>query len=301
VLAGGTGATYLEEPDNHFRWAYAYRAKRTLGCREYPSLARGDAADGGGELATLWRCAFAPGTPSTARDVRRRAANRLVSAAGAKRVSSALAGETKGSVVLGAAAALSEPECPPEGDRNLVVKSVYAALCAEWIAHANDVRVVIVVRDVLNVVSSWLELGWLRSGAFDMLSTLDPEAAHELAGRYGTSYPESGSPLARGAWLAGILICALTDVARRNADWPCVTHEDLCANPSAGFSALAARLQLQWSPEGDRVLDVLNRPGRGYEVNRVAASMPEAWRTRLDGDQVRTIRRALDGLPLGSA
>jgi hypothetical protein len=300
VLAGAGGATYLEEPDNHFRWAYAFRAKRMLGRREYPPLRPGDEVAAASELATLWRRAFTPRRISRAVASRRRATNRLVAHAGATRVSSALAGGSQGSILLDAASALSVPEHPPEGAQTLVVKSVYAPLCVEWIARENAVRVVIVVRDPVNVVSSWLELGWIGDRATDMLSALDPETAHELAERYGTSYPSSASPLARATWLAGVLTCTLEDVAMRNPDWPCVGHEDLCEEPSARFSALAARLRLDWTREAEGLLESMDRPGRGFEVNRVAKSLPEVWRTRLDADQARTIRSVLDGLPLTS-
>lgn len=300
ILARAAEAVYLEEPDNHFRWAYAFRAKQTLGRREYPLLRPGESVDGAMELATLWHQAFTPSSVPKGLVLRRHLANRLVRITGARRVSAALAGSRRASGRLGLAAALGVPEQPREGARSLVVKSVYAPLCVEWIAFGRDVQVVIVVRNPLNVVSSWIQLGWLDRPASEMLSTLDPEIADELAANYETSYPEAASPLERAAWLAGILTCALADVARRNPGWPCVVHEELSIDPSDGFATLAANAGLPWTQEADRMIRSMDRPGRGYETARVAAELPAAWRARLDADQVRAVRGVLDRLPLPS-
>ena len=66
----------------------------------------------------------------------------------------------------------------------LVVKSVYAPLAVEWIAHRHDVRDRLVLRRPLNVVSSWLRLGWLPPPAVDPAPTADPRALAALVARF---------------------------------------------------------------------------------------------------------------------
>ncbi len=178
-----------------------------------------------------------------------------------------------------------------------MVKSVYAPLCVEWIALRRDLRVVLVLRNPLNVISSWLELGWLSRGR-ELLMTLDPGAADELAARFEAPRPPAVSLLAGAAWLVGVLTCALEEAARRNPEWPCVVHEALCTDPSGEFAALASNAGLRWSVDGERVLEAMNHPGSGYETMRVAAEMSGAWRTRLSAEQVREIKRVLDLLPI---
>ena len=41
-----------------------------------------------------------------------------------------------------------------------------------------------------------------------------------------------------------------------------------------------------------------NTPGSGFVVKRVASELPDAWRTRLDADEVSTLRRVLARFPI---
>lgn len=298
VLAAGGGATYLEEPDNHFRFGFAFRAKRSLGRREYPLLCPDSAGDAVEDYARLWSEAFAP-TPKEAgiADLRRRAANRLIRAAGSSLISGVLAQESRRSAVLEAAAALAVPERAVGGTEHLVVKSVYAPLAVEWIAARWPTEVVVVQRNPLNVLSSWIGLGWLDPGAPEALATLDPAAVRELSERFDVAEPPD-RPLARAAWLIGILSCALEDSVRKAPSWHVVRHEELCADPHEAFAALSRGAGLGWSQPGDRLLRTMNRPGEGYETARLAGELHDAWRRRLDDDQVAEIRTVLERFPL---
>ena len=295
ILARGGRATYLEEPDNHLRFAFAFRAKRRLGARAYPRLAPGDAGPDLADFESLWRSAFSDG----ARDGssrKRVLANRLVGRTGPKRVSAALTGSLARHPDLALATRIAEPE-RPAGNGPLVVKSVYASLATEWIASRHDVRVVSVLRSPLNVLSSWIELDWLPPSGPDVLSTLDPALAQDFADRFDAPPPER-SALARAAWVIGALTCALDEETRRNPAWARVVHEELCLSPDEEYPRIAERVGLPWTGDGDRALEAGNRPGRGYETARVAADAREAWRDRLDDGQVAEIRRVLERLPL---
>jgi Sulfotransferase family len=296
ILATAAGGCYLEEPDNHFRFAYAFRAKHQLGTREYPSPAPGSNTGDTSAYDALWQAALTRHPAETRSNVRRTLANALVARASSKRVSAALAGSVLRHPDLAVAARIAVPE-RAELDGPLVVKSVYAPLAAEWIASNHDVRVVSVLRSPLNVLSSWIELDWLPPSGPDVLSTLDPAIAQELAERYEAP-PPARSTLARAAWVTGALTCALDEATRRNPAWARVVHEELCVAPGEEYPRVAERVGLRWTAEGDSALEAGNRPGRGYETARVAADTREAWRDRLDDAQVTEIRRVLERLPL---
>ena len=293
VVAEGTGARYLEEPDNHFRFGFAFRAKEALGRREYPPLEPGEAPDAVQDYARLWRDAL--GAPGRAPGVRGRTADRLVSHAGPARVSAALVGAATGRD-LDLARRLAVPRRPERGHGTLLVKSVYAALAVEWIASRHDVEVVVTTRHPLNIISSWQELGWLDGSGSEPLSTLDPAAAGALGERFGAAPPSGGSPVGRAAWLVGVLGCALDAAVARNPSWHRVVHEDMCRSPVEGFHGLAAGLGLAWDAAGDRAIDDWNRPGEGYETNRVAAELPDAWESRQRPHDVEEVVAVLEGL-----
>lgn len=299
VLAQAAGARYLEEPDNHFRFAYAYRAKADLGRREYPLLRPGERGDETHALATLWRRAFHPVAANRPSRVRRRAGDRLVQAAGPRRVSAALATHARAPLTLAAARRLAIPHSIEHDDRAAVVKTVYGPLSAEWVVELCGLDSVLVVfRNPLNVVSSWLSLGWLDSGGREPVAALAPAAQDELSARFGP--PPSGSRLGRAAWLIGVMSCVLDDTARR-LGWQRVVHEELCAGPGAAYPQVAASLGLEWSRRGDDLLAADNRAGSGYELSRFAAELPDAWRSRLKDEEADEIARAVERLPLPGA
>ena len=69
-------------------------------------------------------------------------------------------------------------------------------------------------------------------------------------------------------------------------------------DPPAEFRRLYADLGLEWGPPVEEFLEGHNTPGSGFVVKRVASELPDAWRTRLDADEVSTLRRGLARFPI---
>jgi hypothetical protein len=300
VLARSAGASYLGEPDNHLRFAYALRAKLRAGERQYPVLAP-DQEDGRvDELRVLWENAFSEERRRGIAELRGRSANRLVELAGGRPIMRLLAG-SRSSPLLRMAVALARPERPKASAASVVVKSVYASLCAEWVQERQGPWVVAVIRHPRNVISSWVELGWMNPAGPDPIETaFPPVIAEDLAALYQAPV-QATSRLARSTWLVAALTCALEDACRRNPHWVRVEHEELCVQPLEGFMAMAAAAGLPWSEVGDERLEETNRPGEGYEPSRISSEMPDAWRRRLTDDQVREVDEVLARFPLGAA
>lgn len=294
VIARGTGASYLEEPDNHFRFAFAFRAKAALGLRGHPLLVPGDSPEAARDYELLWRAALAPEGPSSSlRTVGGRVADRIVAKAGAERVTRVLADGRLG-LDLEFGRRLAEPRRLEHGGRSILVKSVYAALAVEWIAQRHDVSVVVAERHPLNIVSSWQELGWLGADGQEPFQALDPNVVDSLTARFGVEPPTEGSSVGAVAWLVGALGRALGEAAKRNPSWHRVVHEDICRSPKEGFQSLAEALALPWSAEGGRAIDDWNRPGHGYETHRVAVDLPRAWESRLSPEDIEEATGVLE-------
>jgi len=298
ILVAASGAGYVEEPDNHFRFASAFAAKLELGRREYPMLEPHEHGAETVPYAQLWSRAFSPRRAGRRQRIRQRVGDRLVSIAGPPQVSKALAAPgSESSALLRVAKELAVPHGPDGDAHGLVVKTVYGPLAAEWITSVGAVdAVVVVVRNPLNVVSSWLGLGWLDRDTRDPVSALAPAAVEVLGARFGM--PPS-SRLGQAAWLVGVQSSVLEEAVQRNPAWHRVVHEEACVDAPAVLSRIALRAGLRWSRRGDEMLAAENREGSGYDVTRVAAELPEAWRSRLDRDQEHEIRHVIDALPPG--
>jgi hypothetical protein len=172
------------------------------------------------------------------------------------------------------------------------VKSVHASLAAEWIVRRWRPRVVVVVRNPLNVVGSHVALGWGPSG-------LDYPFLHRGLARldWVPVVPPGATPLQRLAWQIGLFSATLERAAQRYPDWLVVSHEALCADPPRGFKSLCAALGLPWTEEAAAFLAAADRPGKGLETRRVAAEQPTNWTRYLTAAQVEEVAGVLARFP----
>lgn len=291
VLGRAVGARVVHEPDNETCNPFALRAKTALG--RFPVLTPSDAAPPA--YFDLWSRAFegvsraATARWLTAKALLRTADDDLDAAFDQRRhrfsarlrVISALAS-------LPPASLAEQPGDPP-----VLVKSVHASLAAEWVAARWRPRVVVVLRNPLNVVGSHVALGWGPSG-------LDSHPRLHQGPAWPTGVPAvdpDASPLRRLAWQIGLFMSALEAAARRNPGWLVVSHEDLCADPGTGFQALCRALGVPWTDEAAEFLADSDRPGTGLETRRVAAEQPSNWSRHLSPAQVDEVLAVLSAFP----
>jgi hypothetical protein len=297
-------ATLVLEPDNHLGSPFALRAKVGLLGGYYPALSGGDNAV---DYARLWENAFGMhGVGYTRLEAHQRAAARRAFISSNRRnIRNAFRQPGSLTPRLRVARALAVPDRPMRQTRNVVAKSVYAARAIEWIAARVSAEVVVVYRSLLNLVSSWVEMGWTGPPGDDELAVSDPDLQELERLRQGVEpLGADWSPHMRIAWFLGLLTLELEDVVQRNPSWHVVRHDDLCAD-LGGFRTLAGRLGLAWTNATHSQLLAADRPGHAFEVNRVAAETADAWRSRLTPRQAAEVEgvfaefgRAPDGSTL---
>jgi hypothetical protein len=278
-------AVYVHEPDG-VPEPFAYRAKFRM--EHHPILTAGAEAP---EYERLWAGAFAGGR--RAATVRDRIARRAFAGVSHDdRMRARLGGRM--TPRLWVAYRLAAPLGPAgPGVEHVVVKSVHAALASEWLVRRFAPRVVVTHRNPLNVMASWLELGFPRAsrrGHETMVEYARARWAVELPGY-------DAEPIRRDTAYLGVLLCALRDDLEHHTDWEIVSHEAVCGDPGAELAGVAARLDLVWGDAAEEYLAASNRPGSGWETRRVAEDLPNRWRTALSETQVREIRETLAVFP----
>jgi len=294
MLCAGSGASYVDEPDNHLRFAFAHRAKRELGRGAYPRVAVGESDLGETRFDSLWSHAFAWEPRSAVETLSCSVANRLVTLVDPRRAVDTFAGTSR-NARLSLAERLAVPEQGSKPSSWFVVKSVYAQLCVEWISSRHATGTVVVVRNPLEIVGSWVILGWLGPRTPDPLSSVPTALVDELMAEHAAPAPPA-SRLGRAAWVIGVLQRALEDAASRSPNLALVEHERLHRSPLDEFPRLAAATGLPWSESGDRAIEQGRTPGTGYETRRVASQLEDAWRGRLSDDEAREVREVLEPL-----
>jgi hypothetical protein len=294
VLGSTPGAVYLSEPDNHEHVPFAVRAKSGLPGRFYPHLPAGFEAPA---YEFLWRAALEGGdSRATFEGARRRLASRLLKRATSDDVLESVVRPSDAPLGLRVVKRIAIPERPAHRAENLVVKSVHAQLALEWLAARFPIRVVLVLRDPLSVLSSWKTMGWLASGG--ALDELGRGSAAELERELRVQPSAGGAALADAAQLIALLTSALLEAARRRPEWQVAAHEELCERPHDSFPQLAHALGLGWDASVDGLLDELNRPGTGYDTTRVSSGLADVWRQRLTDDEVRAASEVFDRFEL---
>ncbi|GBD45495.1 hypothetical protein HRbin41_00302 [bacterium HR41] len=281
VLARAPGCRYVHEPDNHHHRPFALRAKRGLG--PFPAMDL-DGRHRSDRFTLLWEAAFA-GAEGRGGRLEARLRRRLMASPSALKDGLVGAQDAHGYALLRPTLSLVQRLARPPRPRRsttsgrVVVKSVQAMLSLEWITGRWHPITVLIQREPLNVVASWLALGW------DDLGPIPREVEEHLCRRWGIDpLPEPRSLVERVAWRVGFLASAVLDAGKRLAARDeggivFVRHADLCARPFETFRALFERLDLEWNEEVEAFVRDSNRPGFGYDTHRVWSEQPTRWRS----------------------
>ncbi len=281
ALGTSPGVIRLNEPDNEDKFPAAISAKRRLG--RYPCLAPGETH---ARYHDLWAWIL-----DGAHEGRRsQLARRILGPGERNRI-------YEGGIDLTARIAGALAADPPRTGEpcRVVAKSIHAQLCIEWIAAEFPVTPLILLRHPANVLASWMEVR-LKDGRNSTLESR-PEVQARYAQRWGVP-PPGDDPVEKMSWRIGLLIAALEEALARNPDWVVRTHEQLCTDSVATFRVLFDDLGLPWSDETERFLVENDTPGEGFVTQRVASDLADAWKRRLDDDQLATLRRVLGWFPV---
>jgi hypothetical protein len=280
VLGHTAGAAYVNEPDGDTE-AYAFPAR--LGFGGPPELAPGEEH---AAYDRLWTGAFAGG----GRPMRptARVARWLNAGVEPGQRFRAWYGDPL-TVRQRLVRAWAAPMLPRPEARHVVVKTVRAEFTAEWIAARFAPTVLLVERNPLNVLSSWIDLGYARHEREFL-------AYAARAARWGIAPPDDPVEVERQTFTYAVMATALRDAATRHG-WARTTHEHLCVDSVVRFRELATRLGLEWGDEAARFVEASDREGSGYRTERRTADQPERWRQRLTDEQVERILATLERFP----
>ncbi len=268
ILSTAPGAMLINEPD--YPDSYPSGDLAVEECGLYPVVAPGALAP---RYEMIWDVAFSGGFPD--RPVTRRAGKMLV----------ALPGDVRQPIVRTAARVLRRVRTPPE---HCLIKTVNAQFAIDWIADRYEPMVVVVRRNLLSVIGSWLELGFVPYAIETPFELSDhPVVRREYLEPLSLHRPSRDAPMMHKiAWHVGLLSMGLERAVARHPDWIVVEHEDLCESPTERFRDVFSATGLTWTKAVERALRRLDTPGSGLRLQRVTREQIDSWRTRLSVEQV---------------
>lgn len=290
TLGSTPGAGFLLEPDNPGQYPFALRAAEGVGT--WPILEADDR--GPPSLRRLWDVAF--GAPVRYLPGQQRVAAWLHSKSNHEERSRMMdAEDPKASIRLRLAAALAVPRNLPPGTQHRIVKSIRSHFTVEWVCENWKPTVVVCRRHPLDIVASRMEMQYRSRPGLVAQATRDQSKL-----RYGVEIPQTVGYAASYAWGVGLQMSALDDVLDEHPGFHAIDHEDLCRDPVGQFRSLATALGLEWTVENEAAVEASNRPGTGYELNRIAAYLPGSWRRRLSADDARAVADVIAHFPIAA-
>jgi hypothetical protein len=287
TLATAPGADVLREPDTIESSAFAMRAHEGLGINPVVGVDEPGPAD----LVRLWDAAFG-GAVRYVRGQQRIAAFCFDRTTTLQRKETCHPVHPRFTPGLRVARALAVP-WRGTGERHQVVKSIRLPFALEWVSARWQPEVVLCRRHPLDVVASQLELGHESE-----LQWLAPAARRLAPERYGVAEPETDDPVTCLAWRIGLSMSALDEARRRHPEFHVVDHEVLCSDPLAQFRQLFTAVGIEWTTEVAARIEASNRPGTGYETNRIARDQSGKWRERLSPHDARVAAGVVAQFPI---
>ena len=295
VLGRAPGARMVYEPDGDNSDVLGAMAAGRLG--QYPVMEPGERSYW---YRLVWDTAFAGGWPWDHVETARAAGRKLA--------------RIPPSVRDAAVASIAEVtrRLRPQ-PRHVVVKTVNAMFALDWIASRYQPTVLILKRNPLNIISSWLVLDmWV-----DRLVTQHPAVVEQYLTPLGMALPNgtARTPLRTVAWNVGLLTLALREAAARHPEWIVDSYDDLAREPEAEFRRLSRQVGLTWSAAMQTYLQKSDTPGFAVHhgtarlhPNSVTATLPgrrreqqgTQFQRRLTPDQVAEARAILNEFDLGS-
>jgi hypothetical protein len=275
ALGHAEGTRLVKEPDNVDADPKGHGPGR-LGFGPYPIIGVDDRAP---QFRALWDLAFAARVPNTK-------GWRQTAARGALR----LPRQMRDPLLRRSAQAIA---ALPGRAQHVVVKSIYAPFYAGWLVRNYNPKVIVIQRNPLNVISSWVDLD---VHGFDLLDR--PWIRERYLDRLNLALlPEGDAALQHAALCVGLVTWAMSELIDHHPEWLLVTHEDLCVDPDARIRDVSERAGLGWGDGIEQFLHESDRPGTGFSNVRVTRDQPNRWRGRFNDDQVAEVEEVLSRFP----
>ncbi len=309
ILASADGWQYSHEPDNEKLNPLAYILKRDL--HRFPYL---PASRVHKDYENLWKLVFSGMTaPSPGNTIRKKDAMpsaetleyRIARKCGLQTESHYLGDTFESADATGGEPnermtsldSRGQPLRVEAAKGPLVVKSVHAILSLPWIERYFDPKIVVILRNPLNVIASYL-----RMGIKDSLRNIfiQGSLARDYLSEHRDVIQADENAVRQMAAQIGGIYKVIEEQLKEHPRWVVVRHEDLCRDPIGTYRRLYQHLDLEWTQRVVDVIQASNRPGQGFITQRVAQAEIDKWRSELAPSQVREVQEIIRAFNLSA-
>jgi hypothetical protein len=184
-----------------------------------------------------------------------------------------------------------------------LMKDPMALFSSEWLARTYGIRPVVLIRHPAAFASSLRRVRW--DFAFSNF-TAQPLLMRDLLDPYADEIHEAvrreHDILDQAALLWRVIHHVIAGFRDRHPDWLFLRHEDLAADPVAGFRRAYDHLGLQFTEDARRTIEShssganpAEAPGREVEVlRRDSRAAAKTWTTRLTPEEAERLREQVE-------
>lgn len=160
----------------------------------------------------------------------------------------------------------------------VIVKSVHAVGAASWLSAHFNLNVLWIRRHPLAILASWLRM------------QLPDRHRFSLAGYFPALGGSHSTRLSEADIQSVNVLAALLKVQQMqiqdNPEWIIEDFENLCLDPQLSFQALFKEIGVAWSPACEASLQASQKPGSGFQTNRIAQQQTNKWTSELEPELI---------------
>lgn len=170
----------------------------------------------------------------------------------------------------------------------IIVKSVHANLSLPWIDKNFNPHIVVIFRNPLNVIASYLKLKMP-----DSIRNIfgQEQLIHDHLSETIDQISTASTLVQKMAVQIGSIYYVLEQQIKQHPNWIITMHETLCENPIGEFKKLFEQVNLKWSQSAEDYLVQTNKKGEGFTRNRIAKDEIDKWKRNLTTEQIDDIQK----------
>ena len=177
----------------------------------------------------------------------------------------------------------------------VIVKSVHAILSLPWIEKHFNPQIIVIFRNPLNVISSYLTLK-IPDSIRNIFA--QSELVHDHLAPFPKKWLLARTNVQKMAAQIGAIYKVLENQISDHPQWIIIKHEELCQDPEREYKKLYKQLDLYWNKNAQDFVKASNKKAEGFVTSRIARDEINKWKDKLTSDQVTEINRIIEGFNL---
>ncbi len=184
----------------------------------------------------------------------------------------------------------------PSMERRIIIKSVHASLCADWIADNFPAQIVIILRNPYSLYASYKRLKMPDSFRNLMFQeNLQRDRLKYMPDPKKMLMAEKEDAV---AFQIMLMYKIIEKQISSHPEWLLISHDRLCITPNESYHSIFGSLNLNWSDSTENKINSLNTTGGSFAPKRISSQQPSKWKSEMGASERTIIHKWIDQFEL---